>query len=122
MMTNKFTKGSEWITKGGWRAMVVDVKPLLHSLFVWHEEDHTTWAHSMDGVCDDNVENYNLDKPYTELRKGTVWVNVWKHREYDEIVSVAYDSEKEYLDELSQDRYYQCIASFKHDWTEGEKI
>lgn len=117
---SKFKVGDQYLTKGGWRAVVVDTKDNGKVLF-WHSNGEKTLWHDFDGAGPISYE-YDVTKPYTELRKGTVWVNVWKHREYDEIVSAAYDSEKEYLDELSQDRYYQCIASFKHDWTENEKL
>ncbi len=121
-MTNKFTIGSQWTTKGGWRAVVVSIEDNL--MLVWHSADDTTWVHSIrDGTpVAPGGDRFSLDKPYTEPRKGTVWVNVWRNREYDEIVSVAHDSEKEYLDELSEGIDYQRIASFKHDWTENEKL
>lgn len=117
-MTNKFTIGSQWTTKGGWRAVVVDVD---HSgVKTWHEHKNWVVYHFLDGSATGEPD-FALITPYTEPRKGTVWVNVWRNREYDEIVSVAHDSEKEYLDELSEGIDYQRIASFKHDWTENEK-
>lgn len=119
-MTNKFTIGSQWLTKGGWRSVVVSIEDNL--MLVWHSFDEECSLHEKDGTLHGFTNDYNLEKLYTEPRKGTVWVNVWRNREYDEIVSVAHDSEKEYLDELSEGIDYQRIASFKHDWTENEKL
>lgn len=122
----KFTVGSQWVTNGGWRAVVVGIENNLEGeqLVVWHEADDTTWRHAMDGSCYDLDESNVLDKPYTEPRKGTVWVNVYLYN--NEEIETLSDITKESLDcnagDYEGEPEYKLIASFKHDWTENEKL
>jgi hypothetical protein len=120
----KFTVGSQWLTKGGWRAVVVGIENNLEGeqLVVWHEADDTTWRHAMDGSCDDLDYDNILDKPYTEPRKGTVWVNVWLDETDGEILIYPHETEESRMEDVNGPGSWKLIASFKHDWTENEKL
>ncbi len=104
-------------------AVVVD-KSKSDTPIVWHSYDNDIWTHNLDGTCDCVSDDYNLDKPYTEPRKGTVWVNVWRKRSNGNILTVSYQNEEDYKMDLADTCgiEFQCIASFKHDWTERDKI
>jgi len=121
-MTNKFTIGSQWTTKGGWRAVVVDVD---HSgVKAWHEHKNWVVYHFLDGSATGEPD-FALITPYTEPRKGTVWVNVWEDVSDGDIFSASHDTEEHYIDDIKRDcgpNSYNLLASFKHDWTEGDKI
>lgn len=118
-MTNKFTIGSQWLTRGGWRAVVVDDNNGFP--VVWHYHDYDTWTHNLDGSVCDMTDDYYLDKPYTEPRKGTVWVNVWYSIHDDYFFSLCFDNEKAWLEDKAEPEY-RLIASFKNEWKEGDKI
>lgn len=118
-MTNEFTVGSQWITKGGWRAVVVDV--VQGFPVIWHYNDYDTWTHNLDGTCDGG-DDYTLDKPYTEPRKGTVWVNVYADKDDGGLFALAHIDKDEYEQDVSENSAHTLIASFKHDWTENEKL
>lgn len=123
-MTNKFTIGSQWLTKGGWRAVVVSIEDNL--ALVWHSADDTTWVHSIrDGApVAPGGDRFSLDNPYTEPRKGTVWVNVYVDKDDGKILTSSYPSENGMESEkpVYEDLNCELIASFKHDWTENEKL
>jgi len=68
-MTNKFTIGSQWITKGGWRAVVVDVDG--ETLKVCHKADYVV-HHYDNGEVMYKSDDYNLDTPYNDLNNVNV--------------------------------------------------
>lgn len=111
----KFKVGDQYLTKGGWRADVVVSNADL--MLVWHEKDNVTRIHNKDGLYEALME-YDLITPYTEPRKGTVWVNVWIDKD-DGIFTLAYTDEMQAKRDLSN---CTLLASFKHDWTENEKL
>ncbi len=120
-MTNKFTIGSQWTTKGGWRAVVVGVD---HSgVKTWHEHKNWVVYHFLDGSAPGEPD-FALITPYTEPRKGTVWVNVYADKDDGEIFTASYPSENDMESEQPdyEDLNCELIASFKHDWTENEKL
>jgi hypothetical protein len=122
-MTNKFTIGSQWTTKGGWRAVVVDESNGCY--YAWHDKNSELVAHNNKGenkIPYGTSNDFDLITPYTEPRKGTVWVNVWEDNNTNEIVSIAWDSEKDAKEDTEMTGFNTLLASFKHDWTEGDKI
>ena len=119
-MTNKFTVGSQWMTQGGWRAVVVHVDSNI--IKVWHSGDNgyeTIW-HKVDGVAVGHPE-CNLLTPYVDPCKGTVWVNIWWDIKSSCTCSVISDTYEDHKEDLPNE-FYTLIASFKHDWTEGETV
>ncbi len=113
-MTNKFTIGSQWTTKGGWRAVVVNKNSV--GIVVWIENDNDTYIYDCGGMAVYKGESYNLDTPYIEPRKGTVWVNVYLSDDGGIYSVSSLDGPEEYIEGD------KLIASFKHDWTENEKL
>jgi hypothetical protein len=116
-MKHVYKLGSQWTTNGGWRAVVVT--NIKNGLLVWHENENRTFLHNHDGSH--TVDNsYNLKKQYLELCRGTAWVNIWLR--YDGFLLLPHETKEDCL----QDKAYPCgmtlIASFKHDWTEGDSI
>lgn len=72
-MTHKFETGSQWKTRGGWRAVVVDVSK--DGLTVWHESNNTR-HHALNGET--TSEMHALVEPWAEPIKRTFWVNVYE--------------------------------------------
>lgn len=118
MTENKFTVGSQWTTKGGWRAVVVT--NIKTGYLVWHENENETFLHHTNGAHTVDTD-YDLINLHTELRKGTVWVNIWVGDD-GEPFALVFDKEADYIEDKVNDSFYTCIASFKHDWTENEKL
>lgn len=123
-MTNKFTVGSQWMTKGGWRAVVVDTHDTY--LTICHTGPSKIIYHHLNGGSIGpggySLDGYCIDKPYTEPRKGTVWVGVWLTGEDDVFAIVYYTAAGLNADPRSLSPRHKLIASFKHDWTENEKL
>jgi hypothetical protein len=133
-MTNKFAIGSQWITKGGWRAMVVDNRDIDSYMLVWHQKNNATRTHNKYGLYE--VKEYDLITHYAEPRKGTVWINIWgisdglypKNEDpkgKNESIGISVFTTEE--DAIKNLKCYggaltRILASFKHDWIEGDKI
>ena len=90
---SKFEIGSQWKTRGGWRAVVVDDKlntqDPLYPVNVWHSggDEEETMRHTASGLTfasRDNDEyemwpegrNYDLIEPWKELREFEVVIDL----------------------------------------------
>lgn len=77
-MTNKFEIGSQWKTRGGWRAVVVS--HYANSMMVWHDMGRLpldrTQEHKLCGIGIDvkpaYVSTIDLMTPWIEPRIGRV--------------------------------------------------
>lgn len=108
------------MTKGGWRAVVVDVKDNGKILF-WHSHGEKTLWHDFDGIGPISFE-YDATKQYTEPRRGTVWVNVWGDTDDGRLFALAHIDKDEYEQDVSENGSHKLISSVKYDWTENEKL
>lgn len=119
---NKFTVGSQWTTKGGWRAVVVKVGKI--DMLVWHDMiNPITYCQNLDGsIINRDYADFTLTTLYTEPRKGTVWVNVWLDESDGEILIYPHETEESRMEDVNGPGSWKLIASFKHDWTENEKV
>jgi hypothetical protein len=115
-MTNeKFPIGSQWKTRGGWRAVVVS-----HSsnscLRVWHENrEKDTTVHYPNGRFATRVDDgADLIEPWTEPKKGEFWVNVY---EKEDVEGIFYS--REVADRSITGYRLACV---KVSWTEGEGL
>lgn len=70
----KFKTGSQWKTRGGWRAMVVDVH--IGCPVVWHSREGNVFQHTPYGALA-GKDDYNLISEWVEPIKRTFWVNVY---------------------------------------------
>ena len=72
---NKFTIGSQWRTRCGWRAVVVDIEGEL--LRVWHDKFDSNIWHKIDGRIYGGIDkDYDLIEPWKEPRTGEVLVSI----------------------------------------------
>lgn len=117
----KFTVGSQWLTKGGWRAVVVDISK--DHVTVYHTQYDETRMHTYEGKRRyEKLSEFDLIAPYTEPRKGTVWVNIWLDESDGEILIYPHETEESRMEDVNGPGSWKLIASFKHDWTENEKL
>lgn len=114
-MTNKFPIGSQWKTRAGHRAVVVDVDSSA-GLVVWHSNTGFVIAHNAQGVglYDNVVGRIDLLTPWTEPRKGTFFVNV-----YPDGAGVSDFESKESADDSADTDRIACV---RVDWTEGDGL
>jgi len=121
-MTDKFTIGSQWVTRGGHMAVVIGINDDFET------ETHSFWAsRKHDGGFDiirytsiGNVyltcvdkNKYDLIEPWQEPRTGTVWVNI-----YSEYAFSVFGEEKLAVN----DDMTGCLARVKVPWKEGEGL
>jgi hypothetical protein len=119
-MKNKFTVGSQWLTKGGWPSVVVKIGKI--DMLVWHDKTNDTYCHKLDGSVINTVFNdFTLRIPYTIPREETVWVNVFLSKKTNKHFYQFYFSQKDF-EKDAPDGKDIIIASFKYNWIEGEKI
>ena len=110
---NKFKIGSQWKTRGGWRAVIVGQDGSACPVNVWHSDSDRTECHFSSGALELTSDNASdLMEPWTEPEKGTVWVNI-----YDD-GSVVHTSRPD-ADEGSNSARLACV---KVDWLEGEGL
>jgi len=121
----KFEIGQQFKTRGGWRAVVVDVYD-DGCIRVWHnslQQGGEVYSHSKSGrfcIPGTDISYYDLIETWKEPRKGTVWVNVWRDRDNDEISYGAANRRTE----ADNEKYssYERIACVEVNWTEGQGI
>ena len=78
---NKFIIGSQWKTRGGWRAVVVDNDGLF--IAVWHKTERESYLHYKDGMLQSNCPgNLDLIEPWVEPKEHDVWLNIYKSKEH----------------------------------------
>ena len=74
---NKFTIGSQWKTRGGWRAVVVDNDGLF--IAVWHKTERESYLHYKDGMLQSNCPgDLDLIEPWVEPKEHDLWINVYR--------------------------------------------
>jgi len=121
---SKFEIGSVWKTRGGWKAVVVDVRPITKdanlTMTVWHLEStrgHTTSAHPVSGVYLPGEEKaWDLIEPWKEpiVHEGWVRINKYDSRGMD---TAGFHEEKPNTSEWSS-----AIACIKIKFTEGDGL
>ena len=120
MIENKFKVGSQWKTRGGWKAIILDIKkdsgkePYLKVL---HYVNEFIIAHNIDGTVDES-DKYDLIEPWKEHRKGEFWVNVYDDKHCG-IVTIPHET-KHSADSANYKK--SRIACVKVEWTEGEGL
>lgn len=92
---NKFTIGSQWKTRGGWRAVVVDNDGLF--IAVWHKTERESYLHYKDGMLQSNCPgDLDLIEPWVE------------HKEHDMTTPIRYVERKyEYSEPDWQPGFYE---------------
>lgn len=118
----EFTIGSQWRTRGGWRAVVVSVDN-NGGLVVWHERDYTRYQ-LKDGRFHGLSDNsHDLIEKWKEPRTGELFVNVYD--DIDEITGIGLST----LD-AAKENTAACISIGRTliarvhvpKWTEGEGL
>jgi hypothetical protein len=93
-MENKFEIGSQWKTRGGWRAVVVNIEN--SGLVVWHSDKSTAHYHYRDGsYC--HIVHYKRSTECEERDNGDYLhkrdedlIELWKEpREFEVDVKVT---------------------------------
>lgn len=118
-MTNKFPIGSQWKARAGHRAVVVRTHDdgsfyAFHDIVSIDGIFDKIYGHYKDGSYAGSYPEYNLLAPWTEPRKGTVWVVINKfgqgecleHDEHAKRIAEAIDA----------------IALVEVNWTEGQGL
>lgn len=106
-----FPIGSQWRTRAGHRAVVVDVEKT--GPIVWHTNDKCTRHHRNDGTSANSI-SLDLLTPWTEPQKGEFWVNI-----YDGMHGALHSSKKNAeANAIGCDA--KCIARIRIVWEEGQ--
>lgn len=117
-MTNKFPIGSQWKTRAGNRAVVVDHDG-LDNMIVWHPNGECT--HDLpSGRASYSDQQYDLLTPWTEPRKGTFWVNVYDGNKLQ--LRTIHDCRETADNEAAQRVKNDRLACIEINWTEGQGI
>ena len=126
---NKFTIGSQWKTRGGWRAVAVGVFE-DGGLLAAHDINgrlHETEliAHCNYGMYSGDLRKYDLIEPWAEPIVHDGWVNVIKDNGVVRLGVLHESKEKCNFD----GRVYKCngllpdiIACVRFKFTEGEGL
>ena len=111
----KFTIGSQWKTRGGWRAVVVGEnefkggwKDSPYFIYVCHCNTYALDMHDADGKTTKPVhpKSYDLIEPWVDPKEYDVWVNV--HMGPYTIITSAW-TKKEDADKFGTDDRIACI-------------
>lgn len=111
-----FEKGKSYKTVGGWEAICIGLDPQKELTFVHKTQEFIAVEnHDKAGNANDADQIYNVTtEPYTEPRKGVVWVNVYDDKSADAFTHIG--SAK-----AAQEQYHlNCIARKAVPFTEGE--
>ena len=133
MKDNKFTIGSQWLTRGNWKAVVVSskAKGSTNRMIVWHQEvgsnrdEGNIHIHLLDGRLDDcacDANNYDLIEPWKEPRKGEFDVLVLANEKGIRQVLETKDWGGCLCCDLGNFNKENIIASITVKWTEGEGL
>jgi hypothetical protein len=106
----KFEIGSQWKTRSGCRAVVVEHTNT--GLVVWHS-NYETRRHAANGNHDPAPSCFDLIEPWVEKKKHDVWVNM-----YSDSITVTHPS-KERAD---FHRVSNCLACINIKFTEGDGL
>ena len=128
---NKFEIGSQWKTRGGWRAVVVDIQEdETHPFIAWHSKHDETWGHMACGVFEkDIVGIYDLIEPWSEPRELEAVLHIChvKKENSSRIKGFISLTEGDGLNKVSHQIYYpenmfdhEVIATKKITIKEGE--
>jgi hypothetical protein len=85
----KYPIKSEWKTRGGWKAMVVDHTE--DEIIVYHNK--ALLPHNTDGTSPTPSNSYDLLTPWKEPLTGEVWLNVYAKAQ--ELIYQAHDDREE---------------------------
>ena len=113
---NKFPIGSQWKTRGGWRAIIVGM--CNGFMQVWHEPDACSWDHyvangkSEESDCRDG----DLIEPWKEPVVHEAWLTIFDDKYGGMFVKFTTDPEA-----LRSD-VYKCLACIPIKFTEGEGL
>lgn len=112
---NGFEVGSQWRTRGGWRAVVVAIGK------AWHEEPLTTRSYTKAVLsfnpagAADVAKSYDLVEPWVDPVEHEGWVSVFWNGKSDSAISFG----ELYEDKHSKPRAIACI---KIKFEEGEGL
>jgi len=120
----KYEIGTEWKTRGGWRAMIVGA---ADELTVWHE-GFIDQLHDSSGLNmrneDDSYsspeEEFDLIEPWKEPIVHEGWFNVYR-RSYGFVLGLARPQTKEQCD-ADHSNFDNRIACVPLNFTEGEGL
>ena len=119
MTDNKFTIGSQWKTRGGWRAVVVTNPDYAYKIAVWHDSGmQEARLHHLDGTCFFDKSEFELIEPWVEPRKIKIskWINVYA----DQSVFNLYPT-KEIADRYAASSRIACVYH-EFEVTEGDGL
>lgn len=112
---NKFEIGTQWKTRGGWRAVVV-AEINDGQLLVWHrvcvEQVHDTHGHNLRNngeKYNSPAEDFDLIEPWKDPIEHEVWINMYPHQ----------SSTKQGADEVAKEERLACV---KVRYTEGDGL
>ena len=113
----EFEIGSQWKTRGGWRAVIVAINN--GSLTVWHADTDSTTIHNLSGKgLNVSSEGKDIIDLWVDPVEGEFWVNVISMVRTGKIkCSPAFLTKKE-ADNVVYDR----LACVKVPFTEGEGL
>ena len=86
-MKHNFAIGTEWKTRGGWRAVIVGIDRETMRLTVWHDSGHKcTEYHSKGGQVINNgflmpINTHDLIEPWKEPIIHEGWVVIYNNPE-----------------------------------------
>jgi len=115
-MSDKYEIGTQWKTRGGWRAVVVAHE--AQSFGAWHDGKSIDGLHDVDGKCMNLGDgDFDLIEPWKEQREGEVWVHV---QESDSGYIDWHCHTKEYpAYEVGRSDHTKTIAKILVKWKEG---
>jgi len=109
----KYEVGTHWLTKGGWRAAIVESND--NELSVWHYNKLIPLIHGTDGTAKN--DDYSLTEPCEYLPFGKFHLNIYKRG--NPIAFKKRSHADEYENRSAQNRRIACIEAH---WTEGEGL
>lgn len=114
MDEKNFEIGSQWRTRGGWMAIVVEHIANKDYPFLAHHPKRGQHTHDADGETDrSGYTELDLIEPWVEPQKGERWVNF-----YGDGSIHTFASEVEAFKDSSQ--YDDLLARKRITWTEGD--
>ena len=112
MTKTKYEIGSQWRTRGGWRAVVVTHE--ADGLLVWHSNTEKTCKLYYDGCLEGNAATaWDLIEPWKEPKRGVAYVNIYDK----DVFSYPYETRAEADRHVLNNR----LACVKVEWKEGQQ-
>lgn len=117
--------GGQYRTRGGWRAVVVNLMLGIDRMVVCHFDEE----HNVGGIIkhqstkQDEVwpYDYGLIAEWQEPKRGEVWVNVWLSGLGD-VYNHLYRTKEEAEDDAKGVSGWKLLARLRMPWTEGDGL